>query len=155
VTRDIPQRKYAILLKIRIMRIGGGIQNLRVSIFWDVLQRQWIVCYWRFGTVSVTDYPRTQHKIAEGLRRAESQKFSHISTFDFYMSYRSLFSCDLRAPHVPLTSHRGHWPLHALHKDMSGSGRVRGTKKKQKQSAVAHVILVSCYKYGRYRHRCR
>jgi hypothetical protein len=37
----------------------------------------------------------------------------------------------------------------------AGCGRGRGTKKKQKHSAVAHVIIVSCYKYGRYRHRCR
>jgi hypothetical protein len=27
--------------------------------------------------------------------------------------------------------------------------------KKQKLSSVAHLIIVSCYKYGRYRHWCR
>jgi hypothetical protein len=37
-----------------------------------------------------------------------------------------------------------------------GAGCGRGRKKrKQKLPAVAHVIIVSCYKYGRYRHWCR
>jgi hypothetical protein len=77
------------------------------------------------------------------------------------------FSCDLRTPHVPLTSHWGHWPLlihvsgitwrgsklletlsfirvtqaHVWWRVVEGVGEQRY---KQKQSAVAHVIIVSC-----------
>jgi len=32
------------------MKIGEGIQTLRSSIFRDVLQGQWVVCYQLFGT---------------------------------------------------------------------------------------------------------
>jgi len=30
--------------------VNKYINNLRVSIFWDVSQRQWVVCYRNFGT---------------------------------------------------------------------------------------------------------